>query len=60
MMKQNIIRKGRLAEFDEKALRFTSSIAADAWFFRYDVLVDLAHVAMLKRQSIIEQRRSKC
>ena len=54
-MKQNIIRKGRLAEFDEKALRFTSSIAADAWFFRYDVLVDLAHVAMLKRQSIIEQ-----
>src|ERR1019366_6072838 len=55
MMKQNIIRKGRLAEFDEKALRFTSSIAADAWFFRYDVLVDLAHVAMLKRQSIIEQ-----
>jgi argininosuccinate lyase len=55
MMKQNIIRKGRLAEFDEQALRFTSSIAADVWFFRYDVLIDLAHVAMLKKQNIIEQ-----
>jgi len=54
-MKQNIIRKGRLAEFDEQALRFTSSIVTDAWFFRYDILIDLAHVAMLKKQSIIGQ-----
>ena len=54
-MKQNLIRKGRLAEFDEQALRFTSSIAADAWFFRYDILIDLAHVAMLKKQSLIAQ-----
>jgi len=54
-MKQNIIRKGRLADFDEQALQFTSSIAADAWFFRYDILIDLAHVAMLKKQNIIAQ-----
>jgi argininosuccinate lyase len=52
-MKQNIIRKGRLAEFDEQALRFTSSIDVDAWFFRYDILIDLAHVTMLEKQRII-------
>jgi len=58
-MTQNIIRKGRLAGFDERALRFTSSIVADAWLFRYDILVDLAHVRMLKKQEIITQTTYK-
>jgi len=54
-MTQNIIRKGRLTEFDEHASRFISSIVADAWLFRYDILVDLAHLRMLKKQAIIAQ-----
>jgi argininosuccinate lyase len=54
-MTQNIIRKGRLMEFDEHASRFTTSITADAWLFRYDILVDLAHVRMLFKQAIISQ-----
>jgi argininosuccinate lyase len=54
-MTQNIIRKGRLAEFDEHASRFVSSIVADEWLFRYDILVDLAHLRMLKKQAIIAQ-----
>lgn len=55
-MTQNIIRKGRLMEFDERASRFITSIAADAWLFRYDILVDLAHVRMLNKQEIISQK----
>jgi argininosuccinate lyase len=54
-MTQNIVRKGRLGEFDERASQFTSSIIADAWLFHYDILVDLAHLRMLKKQSIIAQ-----
>jgi len=59
VMTQNIIRKGRLTEFDEHALRFTSSVVADAWLFRYDILVDLAHIRMLKTQAIIGQSTYK-
>src|SRR5674536_35311 len=43
-------------EFDERASRFITSIAADAWLFRYDILVDLAHVRMLNKQEIISQK----
>ncbi len=54
-MTKNIIRKGRLTESDKRASRFITSIAADAWLFRYDILVDLAHVKMLNKQAIISQ-----
>jgi argininosuccinate lyase len=55
VMTQNIIRKGRLADIDERASHFISSIVADAWLFHYDILVDLAHLRMLQKQSIIAQ-----
>ncbi|HYA33125.1 MAG TPA: argininosuccinate lyase [Candidatus Bathyarchaeia archaeon] len=53
-MKENVIRRGRLSEFDTQAQRFVSSIDVDDWFFGYDILVDLAHIAMLNKQGIIE------
>jgi argininosuccinate lyase len=46
-------------EFDKRASRFISSIVEDAWFFRYDILVDIAHVRMLKKQAIIAQTTYK-
>ncbi|MDD1726093.1 MAG: argininosuccinate lyase, partial [Euryarchaeota archaeon] len=58
-MTQNIIRKGRLMEFDERASRFITSIAADEWLFRYDILVDVAHLKMLYKQAIISQTTCK-
>jgi argininosuccinate lyase len=52
-MTQNIIRKGRLAEPDTDVSLFLSSINADEWLFRYDILVDIAHVDMLNKQAVI-------
>jgi argininosuccinate lyase len=52
-MTRNIIRNGRLKSLDKRAAQFISSFASDAWLFRYDILVDLAHVRMLNKQSII-------
>jgi argininosuccinate lyase len=46
-------------EFDERASRFITSIAADEWLFRYDILVDLAHLKMLYKQAIISQTTYK-
>jgi len=54
-MEQNVIRRGRLGTLDERAAQFISSMTTDEWLFRYDILVDIAHVAMLRRQSIINQ-----
>ncbi|MGZ4922465.1 MAG: argininosuccinate lyase [Halobacteriota archaeon] len=58
-MTQNIIRKGRLMEFDAQASRFITSIAADEWLFHYDILADLAHLRMLHKQAIISQTTNK-
>jgi len=38
---------------DELAQRFTSSILTDEWLFKYDIMVDIVHVVMLRKQSII-------
>ncbi|MDD1721017.1 MAG: argininosuccinate lyase [Euryarchaeota archaeon] len=56
-MTHDIIRRGRLSALDDLAARFISSRATDEWLFRYDILVDIAHVTMLKQQSIITQTR---
>jgi argininosuccinate lyase len=52
-MKENILRRGRLIDMDERAVRFTSSMLVDKWLFEYDIMVDKVHVAMLKKQGII-------
>lgn len=57
LMTPDIIRRGRLAALNELAAHFISSRATDEWLFRYDILVDIAHVTMLKRQGIITQTR---
>lgn len=38
---------------DELAQRFTSSILTDEWLFKYDIMVDIVHVVILKKQDII-------
>ncbi len=38
---------------DELAQRFISSIVTDEWLFEYDIMVDIVHVVMLKKQGII-------
>ncbi|MBU2617735.1 MAG: argininosuccinate lyase [Euryarchaeota archaeon] len=40
---------------DEEVAKFTSSIEADQWMFKADVLVDKAHVVMLCEQDIISK-----
>ncbi|MGZ4912460.1 MAG: argininosuccinate lyase [Halobacteriota archaeon] len=57
LMTQGIIRRGRLSAPDELAAHFISSRATDEWIFRYDIMVDIAHITMLKRQGIITQPR---
>ncbi|MDI6903668.1 MAG: argininosuccinate lyase [Methanocellales archaeon] len=40
---------------DKEVAKFTSSIEADQWMFKADVLVDKAHVVMLCEQGIISK-----
>ncbi len=58
-MTKDIIRRGRLSELNDLAADFISSRAIDEWLFRYDILVDIAHVTMLKRQDIITQTKHR-
>ncbi len=55
----NILRRGRLStQPDEDIMRFTSSMEADKRIFDTDIVVDKAHVVMLKEQGIIKD--SEC
>ncbi|MGZ4903580.1 MAG: argininosuccinate lyase [Halobacteriota archaeon] len=56
-MTQDILRRGRLSALNDLAAHFISSRATDEWLFRYDILVDIAHVIMLNQQGIITQAR---
>ena len=47
------LRKGRLGEISEDVLEFISSREADRWIFEADLLVDRAHLVMLKEQGLI-------
>ncbi|MGE5832294.1 MAG: argininosuccinate lyase, partial [Methanomicrobiales archaeon] len=53
-MKEDRIRRGRLAgERGCGVSRFLSSMDADRWIAEADVLVDMAHLLMLRRQNLI-------
>jgi argininosuccinate lyase len=53
-MKADQIRRGRLgAERGCGVSRFLSSMEADRWIAEADVLVDIAHLLMLRRQELI-------
>lgn len=56
----DILRRGRLASVpDEEIINFTSSMNADKWIFKADILVDLAHTIMLKERKIIKTEDCK-
>jgi len=48
-----LLRKGRLGQISKDVLEFISSRDADKWIFEADLLVDQAHVMMLKEQGLI-------
>ncbi|MEA2045775.1 MAG: argininosuccinate lyase [Euryarchaeota archaeon] len=48
-----LLRGERLGEISEDVLEFISSREADRWIFEADLLVDRAHVVMLKEQGLI-------
>ncbi len=54
-MTEDIIRSGRLSGLNDLAAQFISSRTTDEWLFHHDILVDVAHVTMLKKQGIITQ-----
>ncbi|MEM2989861.1 MAG: argininosuccinate lyase, partial [Halobacteria archaeon] len=52
----NILRRGRFkADAAEDVKQFTASIKADEWIFQADIMVDKAHVLMLKERGIISK-----
>jgi argininosuccinate lyase len=56
-MRTDVVRLGRLTgERDRDMQEFLSSMAADRYIARADLLVDIAHVLMLDRQKINERR----
>lgn len=56
----DILRRGRLASVpDEEIINFTSSMNADKWIFKADILIDLAHTIMLKERKIIKAEDCK-
>ena len=53
-MRQDQIRAGRLAgERSDAITEYLSSMPADRWIGRADVLVDIAHLLMLQRQGVV-------
>ncbi|NYT05812.1 MAG: argininosuccinate lyase, partial [Methanomicrobiales archaeon] len=55
-MQGDPLRKGRLGtERPREVAEFLSSMAADRWIARADILVDIAHLRMLRRQGIVEE-----
>jgi argininosuccinate lyase len=50
----DILRRGRFkVDAAENVKQFTASIKADEWIFQADIMVDKAHVIMLKERGII-------
>ena len=48
-----LLRGERLGEISEDVLEFISSREADRWIYRADLLVDRAHLVMLKEQGLV-------
>jgi len=54
-MSQDILRRGRLKGFKPPEVdAYTSSLEADRWLFKSDIMVDKAHVIMLTEQGVIK------
>lgn len=54
-MQRDLVRRGRLSDDrPEEVMHFLSSMAADHWIADMDVLVDMAHLLMLRKQGIID------
>jgi len=59
-MKKDVVRLGRLSgERSEELMQFLSSMQADRSIAGADILVDIAHVLMLKKQKIIKDAVAK-
>jgi len=59
-MQGDPLRKGRLGEErPEEVMTFLSSMEADHWIADSDILVDIAHLLMLRRQHIIDDESSE-
>lgn len=55
-MKGDPLRKGRLGgERPQEVMEFLSSMGADRWIGRADLIVDIAHLLMLEKQEIIDR-----
>ncbi|MHC1631931.1 MAG: argininosuccinate lyase [Methanotrichaceae archaeon] len=50
-----LLRNGRLGKISDDVLEFVSSRDDDKWIFEADLLVDRAHLVMLKEQGLIAQ-----
>lgn len=50
-----LLRGGRLGAIDRDVLEFISSREADSWIFEADLLVDRAHLVMLKDRGLIKE-----
>ena len=48
-----LLREGRLGEISDDVLEFISSREADSWIFESDLLVDRAHLIMLREAGLI-------
>jgi argininosuccinate lyase len=56
MMERDRIRVGRLpGERSREVAEFLSSMEADRWIAEADILVDIAHLLMLRRQDLVEK-----
>ncbi len=54
-MSQDILRRGRLKELKLPEVdAYTSSLEADRWLFKSDIMVDKAHVIMLTEQGVVK------
>jgi argininosuccinate lyase len=59
-MKEDRIRRGRLGgERGCEVSRFLSSMGADRWIADADVLVDMAHLLMLRRQGLVSVEHAR-
>ncbi|MDN7024221.1 argininosuccinate lyase [Methanoculleus sp. FWC-SCC1] len=59
-MQKDQIRQGRLAgDRSEAILHFLASMDADRWIAEADLLVDMAHLLMLRRQGIIGEEPAR-
>jgi argininosuccinate lyase len=59
-MKEDRIRRGRLGKERGRGVsHFLSSMEADRWIAEADVLVDMAHLLMLRRQKIVSGEHAR-